>query len=68
MKESLGSSLFFLLQNEYCFTALGIACELGKIEVAKTLIDNGADVNYQSKVDFTHFISLNHNSIAYNSG
>ena len=39
-----------LLQDEYCYTSLLIACQFGHAKVVKTLIDRGADVNYQSKV------------------
>ena len=40
----------YLLQDERCFTALIPACGNGHAKVVTTLINNGADVNYGSKV------------------
>ena len=40
----------YLLQDERCLTALIPACGNGHAKVVTTLINNGADVNYGSKV------------------
>lgn len=37
-------------QDDYGFTALGIACQEGHIEVARLLIDHGAAIDYRNKV------------------
>ena len=41
---------FYLSQDEYCYTSLCAACQFGHAQVVKTLIENGADVNYQTQV------------------
>lgn len=38
------------VQDDYGFTALGIACQEGHIDVVRLLIDSGAAINYQNKV------------------
>ena len=43
-------TMIHIIQDEYGFTALGIACQEGHIEVASLLIDYGASVTYQNKV------------------
>ena len=42
--------IFSYLSQEYCFTALCVACQNGHAQIVKTLIDNGADVNHRSQV------------------
>ena len=37
--------------QEFCATALIVTFEYGHVEVARTLIQNGAVVNYQDKVN-----------------
>ena len=37
--------------QEFCATALIVTCEEGHVEVARILIQNGAAVNYQEKVN-----------------
>ena len=37
--------------QEFCATALIVTCEVGHVEVARILIQNGAAVNYQEKVN-----------------
>ena len=37
-----------IIQDEGCYTALEVACGKGHVNVAVTLINNGAAVNYQS--------------------
>ena len=41
------------MQDENSYTALIVACDYGHVKVAMTLINNGAAVNYQSKVTIT---------------
>ena len=42
--------------QEACYTALMISCLNGHINVVMTLINNGAAVNYQSKVVITYTV------------
>ena len=44
------SMIFSYISQEYCFTALCVACQHGRAQIVKTLIDNGANVNHQSQV------------------
>ena len=46
----ISKTLSYLSQEKYCFTALFPACEHGHAQIVKTLIENGADVNYQTQV------------------
>ena len=39
-----------LLQNEFGDTPLCTACEKGHLDVATVLVQNGADIDYESKV------------------
>ena len=39
-----------LLQEEHSNTLLGVACENGRAETAKVLLDHGATLDYQNKV------------------
>ena len=41
---------FYVSQEEYAATPLLIACDKKHIEVAKYLIDKGANINHQNKV------------------
>ena len=38
------------MQDDLGFTALGIACQEGFVEVARLLIERGAAIDYQNKV------------------
>ena len=42
--------LVYLFQDDYCLTALCVACQVGHAKIVTTLINCGADINYQSKV------------------
>ena len=42
--------MIYATQDDYSFTALGIACQEGHIEVARLLIDHGAAIDYRNKV------------------
>ena len=42
--------MIYTTQDDYGFTALGIACQEGHIEVARLLIDHGAAIDYRNKV------------------
>ena len=44
------SMIFSYLSQEYCFTALCVACQNGHAQIVTILIDNGADVNHQTQV------------------
>ena len=47
-----------LLQERGCYTSLLVACQFGYAKIVKTLIDRGADVNYQSEVLCTCIIII----------
>ena len=38
------------MQDDLGYTALGIACDQGHVDVARLLIERGAAIDYQNKV------------------
>ena len=46
-------------QDEYAATPLIAASVRNRIEVAKFLVEHGANVNYQNQVFFNHFLFSN---------
>ena len=38
------------MQDDLGYTALGAACDQGRVDVARLLIERGAAIDYQNKV------------------
>ena len=43
--------MIYIYMQEFCSTALTVSCQFGHVEVARILVQNGASVNYQEKVN-----------------